>query len=334
MTQRTDACVSRFSSPGIQMPSAGGPLPVRVQTDVPDCVWFVEAFPTWVGLPTPIGGIGPAFVGFTVMPNLAGPARSTDLSFSGALLHVDQSAPACLFSVSPTDVNMPANGGSGSFQVTGVGTDCVYTAVSSDTARLRITSGASGAAPATVGFTVTPNVLPDNTWSVQVQNAFFKIHQNGAPIRRDNTSLNMAVALGPNGIRLQTGPIATRITNNEQPNADFAVIPDKSWAVVTPSSGQTPAVLSVDVDPVQAALLTSGFYTSNMKLTTSIAPVSPTFLSLNLRVYGIGETWQPFGVFETPLNGATYSGAIPVTGWALDAFGIAEGVAVPRFGAG
>jgi len=323
VTQGVAPCVSGFDPASIQTTSAGAPRSTNLQTSAPDCAWIVEGFPIWASFPNPTIGRGPTTVTFGFMPNLNGPARSTDISFSGALLHVEQAAPSCLFTATPQEVSMPANGGTGSFQLTGVGTDCAYTAVSQSDA-VTITSGATGTAPATIGFTVKPNVLPDNTWIVQVQNVFFRIRQNGAPIRTNGARMIFSAALGPSGVRQASPPATLRITNIEQPNADFAGVPDKPWVVVTPSSGQTPAELMVTLDQAQVALLTPGFYSSLVKLSTSIAPVSTTGFSVSLRVYGPNESWAPFGVFETPLNNTTAAGAIPVTGWALDEFGISK----------
>lgn len=323
ITQGIEPCVSGFNPASIETTSAGAPRSTQLQTSTPDCAWFLGGFPIWASFPNPTGGVGPATVTFGFMPNLNGPARSTDLSFGGRLLHVTQAAPSCLFTATPTDVNMPANGGTGSFQLSGAGTDCTYTAVSQSDF-VKLTSGATGTAPATIAFTVVPNVLPDNVWYITAANAFFRIHQNGAPIRTDGSRLSTTIALGPSGIRRSTGPRSIRITNIEQPAADYTLLPDRPWAIVTPSSGHTPAQLTFDIDPVQAAQLGSGFYRSDMKLTSSIAPTLFTFLSANLHVFGAGDTWQPFGVFETPRNGLTLSGAVPVTGWAVDEFGISR----------
>ena len=45
-------------------------------------------------------------------------------------------------------------------------------------------------------------------------------------------------------------------------------------------------------------------------------------VDIHLAVYAPGSTSAPFGNFDTPINGSTVSGSIPVTGWVLDDIGV------------
>jgi hypothetical protein len=327
VTQGTEPCVSGFNPPSITTTAAGAPRTAQLLTTVPDCAWMVGNFAAWVAFPSPLSGRGPAIIGFNFIPNISGPARSTDMPFGGRTIHIEQLGPTCLFTTTPARVDLPANGGSGTFEVTGVGTDCNYTARPQGD-NITITGGATGTAPATVSYTVKPNLSPDNTWRIQVENATFEIHQNGPPVRTDQTTtLQFSAALGSPGgpgVRLSSRPLQLRLTNSEQPAADYTASADKPWLVLTPATGHTPAQLTLALDPIQVAMLSPGFYNSLVTITSSIAPVSKSFASVFLRVYGPTETWSPIGVFETPKNNTTVAGAIPVTGWAVDPFGIAR----------
>ncbi len=88
-----------------------------------------------------------------------------------------------------------------------------------------------------------------------------------------------------------------------------------SWLRVSPTSGTGTTPLTVSI---VAGSLAPGSYTSSVR-------VRPTGTSTTLsvavtaRVYNAGGTTGPVGVIDTPQNGATnVSGAIPVTGWAVD----------------
>jgi hypothetical protein len=327
VTQGTQPCVTGFDPPAIHTDIAGAARSATVQTSTPDCAWSqTGGFPIWVLPTTRWFGVGPATVGFGFMPNTFFPPRSTDFVFGGRVLRIEQDGATCTFATTPSEISMPANGGTGSFQVTGVGTNCAYLAEPQD-ARVTITSGGSGTAPATVTFTVGPYTgFGNETIAIRVANALFQIRQNYAPHRTDGTQPSFSAALGPSGLRLLTDPVDVRIVNIEQPSADYTAAADKPWAIVSPSSGVTPARLTVAIDPAQAAQLTPGVYTSFVKLTSSIAPLSTTGFIVKLQVVGANATWAPHGVFETPLAnppaGTVVSGAIPVTGWAVDTFGI------------
>ena len=48
-------------------------------------------------------------------------------------------------------------------------------------------------------------------------------------------------------------------------------------------------------------------------------------MNVRLTISADGSTAAPFGSFDSPVNGtANISGAIPVTGWALDDIGLAK----------
>ena len=89
------------------------------------------------------------------------------------------------------------------------------------------------------------------------------------------------------------------------------------WITIAPTSGTGPGSLSVTVDP---ALVTSG--------PVGLVRVSVTGTSfmediaVALTQYFGSSTAPPYGVFDAPPSPA--SGAVPLTGWALDDVGVAR----------
>jgi len=71
---------------------------------------------------------------------------------------------------------------------------------------------------------------------------------------------------------------------------------------------------------VNAPGLSPKTYTGTITITDTNAINSPKTIAVTLTVYnpGGGLPVQPFGFFETPVNGAEVQSSVPVTGWALD----------------
>jgi hypothetical protein len=259
------------------------------------------------------------------MRNTLDSERTTTISFGGVPLEVIQAGAPCRFTLTPAAVAMKANGGTGTFNVAGVGTDCSYTAESNHSG-VTITAGGSGTAPATVSYSVAPNLLPENTWSIKVGEAFFGIHQNGSPIASDTRVVALSVELGTGpAVARVSDPEVFHITNAEQADATYSATADAPWVSISAPTGHTPASLRVAVDPAAASPLVPGFYTARIAVSSSVAPTVQSVVTVYMTVFAAGATSTPFGVFETPFTGATnLAGAVPVTGWALDSFGIAR----------
>ncbi len=116
-----------------------------------------------------------------------------------------------------------------------------------------------------------------------------------------------------------TGTITTnqyfKILNPGGDVLDWAVSDDADWLSCTPSSGSGDAQIKVSADPTGLSI---GTHDAAVTITSASAVNSPQLLNVVLNVYPGGNDSKPFGFFDTPPSGATVSGNIPVTGWALD----------------
>ena len=86
-----------------------------------------------------------------------------------------------------------------------------------------------------------------------------------------------------------------------------------SWLRVTPASGTGTGTLTVQLATTVPA---PGIYDTVVTVTSgdTVAQVP-----VRLHVYAKGTSTLPFGAFDTPVDGTVnVSGAIPVTGWAMD----------------
>jgi hypothetical protein len=105
------------------------------------------------------------------------------------------------------------------------------------------------------------------------------------------------------------------ITNTGEGTLSWSAVPDRSWITVTPGSGTGGGFFKVGVNH---AGLGVGTRTGTVRIEDPNATNSPQFINISLTVYQTGWDHPPFGVFDTPPEGAVVSGNIPVSGWALD----------------
>ena len=359
-TQDTASCVSSVTPTTHAYPVMGGTVTFQVQTTTPDCFWSVTGFPPpplffnpfapgWAahsgansyGLTGQFAAYDIGTRSFDVSASsnaFNSTPRSATLTFGGTpTATITQPAPSCQFTFSPASVNVPANGGSATVNLTGTGTDCSYTASPATGSNwVTVTAGASGSVPATISVTVAPNTtLSERTGQVIAVNGVLGIVQAGSPIAVDFGStfggINFGAARQPDGTVRVTSSQPIRLTNAIEPNASWNASASQPWIVVTPASGITPATMRVSIDPVVMAAQSPGGLSGYIDVFSSSAPQTPRRLLVNVQYYnGVPGSQAPYvfgalpvGVMDTPAEAATgLSGAVPITGWALDLVGI------------
>ncbi len=139
------------------MSSTGGAGTLMV-TAPTGCPWTATSNAPWLTLTSNASGSGSATVGLSAAAN-TGSAREATVTVGGKSLILTQLAgtPACPLTLTPTGLNPPQAGGTGSVAV--ATSSCNWTA-SSDAAWLTVTSGGSGSGAGTVSFSVAPNPTP------------------------------------------------------------------------------------------------------------------------------------------------------------------------------
>ncbi|HMS42675.1 MAG TPA: BACON domain-containing carbohydrate-binding protein, partial [Pyrinomonadaceae bacterium] len=147
----------------------GGNGEFSVSTQTTGCRFTVTSNASWI---TITSGINDSPVKYTVAPN-TGPARTGTISVSGRLFTVTQSE-SCNFVITPSSINIPAAGLTGSFAVT-TGAECTWTARSEDI-DVNILSG-SGTGNGTVNYRVIRNTGEERTLRISVNGVVFTITQ-------------------------------------------------------------------------------------------------------------------------------------------------------------
>ena len=107
----------------------------------------------------------------------------------------------------------------------------------------------------------------------------------------------------------------TLVVSNGGGKLNWTASSSQPWLSVTPSSGTGTAKLTVSVKP---SGLARGTYTGKVTIKAAGAANTPQTVSVTLKVYRQSSTAPPFGYFDTPVNGSTVMGSIPVSGWTLD----------------
>jgi len=110
-----------------------------------------------------------------------------------------------------------------------------------------------------------------------------------------------------------TGDQSILVSNSGEGTLNWTASTDQTWLTCSPSSGTGDGIISVSVNANNLAV---GTYTGVLTVSATNAVNSPQTVAVTLNVYK--STEKPFGVFSTPIDGATVCSSIPVTGWALD----------------
>ncbi|MBN2102603.1 T9SS type A sorting domain-containing protein [bacterium] len=111
----------------------------------------------------------------------------------------------------------------------------------------------------------------------------------------------------------QTGSQILSVNNAGDGTLNWSVSTEQSWLTVMPSSGSGSCQVTVTADPDD---MTPDSYYSDLIITNTDNPADQAHISTFLNVYT--GTEEPFGSFDTPLDGSAVSGSVPFTGWVLD----------------
>ena len=157
-------------------PAAGGPQNVSISTAA-ECSWTAASNAPWIAIGTAGSGSGNATVRLDIQANTDA-ARSGTATIAGKVVTVNQDT-GCTISISPTSTPMVVGGGAGSPITVTAGAGCAWTAVSG-AAWIIVTSGASGAGPGTVTFSVDANVSgTTRSGSITIGGQLFTVNQAG-----------------------------------------------------------------------------------------------------------------------------------------------------------
>jgi len=128
----------------------------------------------------------------------------------------------------------------------------------------------------------------------------------------------------PGGAQTQSQSVT--ISNSGNVGLNWTAMSQQQWITISQTSGTGTTTINVGVDP---SGLTPGTFAGQIAVVAPGASNSPSVINIDLAVYTLDSIKKPFGSLDTPQNGSTVSGSVPVTGWALDDIGV-ESVKIYR----
>ncbi|MBA3887914.1 MAG: hypothetical protein H0X67_19635, partial [Acidobacteria bacterium] len=166
------------------------------------------------------------------------------------------------------------------------------------------------------GFTPFPPALgPDDLSSLRFLYPL-GVSEPGPTMAVNATSLQFAATNTGTAFSAQTGAQPLRLSQAGAGTVTWIAHANQPWLSVSPASGSGPATLMVSVNH---SLLPNGISVGAITFTLVGAASGLPPIMVTLNTMSPGTSSAPFGVFETPVNGVSgVTGAIPVTGWALD----------------
>jgi uncharacterized repeat protein (TIGR01451 family) len=192
---------------------AGGSSSTFAVTTASSCSYFVEPYPQdstyvtgvqFITIPQTssllVGNGNPAY---TVAANHGAP-RTGAIMVGGDVFTLTQDAPACYYTLSSTATTVGVTGGTGSITVTPSSSSCAWTAKSSDTTHLSVTSGASGTGNGTVNYSVPVNTEGPQSPTLTIGDA------NGYTIFTETqvSAFNCTFTIAPGSIEVSSNGIS------------------------------------------------------------------------------------------------------------------------------
>lgn len=192
-----NGCTFTLSPASSDVVAAGGSITVAVTASNIGCTWtstVSSGAASWITINGNAGGTGDGSVRLTIAAN-TGPLRTGIVTIANRTFTVIQ-ANGCVYSLSPTGLNINENGGNRSFNIV-TGTGCTWT-VASNATWITITSAASGTSSGTINFTVAANTGAERNGTITAGGQIFTVNQVNLIVSNLNNdgagSLRRAVA--------------------------------------------------------------------------------------------------------------------------------------------
>jgi hypothetical protein len=146
-TSTTNPCNFAVSPTSLAFTNNGGSLPVSLTASQSTCAWTATSNVTWATV-NPSSGTGTPPLPLTVVAqgNTTGTNLTAVLTIAGLTVNVTQSATACTYTVSPTTLSFPSQGGTLPVTVTASSSSCAWTAASTMTGVSFVPTGSFGSA--------------------------------------------------------------------------------------------------------------------------------------------------------------------------------------------
>ncbi|HYT66950.1 MAG TPA: DUF4394 domain-containing protein [Vicinamibacterales bacterium] len=138
------------------------------------------------------------------------------------------------------------------------------------------------------------------------------------------STVNFGVINSAGTITAVTPGQTLTLLQNGPGTVTWTAVSDVSWLSVSPASGSGPGAITATITSNPALLPAPGAATSTVTVTAVGSANSPT-ATVNLTVLTPDQAGPPIGFIDSPSDGqSNVTGAIAVTGWALDDVGVTQ----------
>jgi hypothetical protein len=228
-------CTFAVSPTSATIANSGGDGTFTIQTTA-GCGWTVTPGAAWITIASATSGSGEAQVRFTATAN-PGTSRTGTITAGGQTFTVQQGS-GCSYSLSTSSQNVPANGGTGTVDVTAAG-GCGWTATS-NVAWIGITAGSSGTGNGTVGYSVQANTGDPRSGTLTVAGQTFTVSQGSG----------CSYAIAPNAQTIPAGGATVDVALTTGSACQWTTTSNASWlSVVTPPSGSGSTTVRISAQP-------------------------------------------------------------------------------------
>ena len=211
--------------------SAPSPVPATANaftialTTARECTWSIEVDGSWLTV-EPKSGQGEATISVTAAENPQGRTRAASLRANDQRVGITQQAAECRFAVAPERIEVPAEGGRASVQLTTL-EGCSWT-TQTPQPWTRIVSGSGGDTSRMVELTIDSNPGDERSGEVRIANVPIAISQDalseserGCPYSMGAGSANFPSEGGTGTVRLHT-----------RPTCAWGAVSSQSWLVI------------------------------------------------------------------------------------------------------
>jgi len=167
LNQAPSSCSYTLGTPSVSLGATGGTVQTTLLTDA-GCPWsVVNNYPFAVSVASGASGTGNGTVVLNVGPTASQASRTLYVGIGDASLTISQTGYYCTYTFSPPSILLGGSGDSGSIAVT-TQDGCAWTAFSTDTSWLTITSDSSGTGSGTVNYSAAADTGAARTASLNI----------------------------------------------------------------------------------------------------------------------------------------------------------------------
>ena len=214
-------CSSSISPTSVSVAGAASTGSVAVSA-VGTCPWSATSNAAWITITAGAAGTGNGTVSYSVAANNTTSSRTGTMTIAGQTFTLSQSA-GCTFSISPSASSVASAATTGSVTVS-AGAGCAWTA-SSSASWITITSGASGAGPGSVGYSVSANTgTAQRTGTLTIAGRTFTVTQD---------ALTCSYSLSPVNATLGASASSSTVAVSAASGCAWTASTQTSWITVT-----------------------------------------------------------------------------------------------------